>query len=217
MTRPLRLGVLLSGTGRTFLNLLQERDKSGLPIEPRCVISSRDGVKGLEYAAAAGVPSLVLTPPRPRDPEHYGRMIGQALQDHGVDLVVMAGFLQLWRIPDQYVDRVMNIHPSLLPSFGGEGYYGHHVHEAVLAAGVKVSGCTVHFADNAYDQGPIIVQRCVPVGIDDTPDTLADRVFVEECRAYPEAIRLFAENRLRREGRRVAVLPLASSGPSSTP
>jgi len=100
----------------------------------------------------------------------------------------------------------MNIHPALLPAFGGEGMYGHHVHEAVLARGCKVSGCTVHFVNNTYDDGPIILQRPVPAYAEDTPDDLAARVFREECIAYPEAIRLFAEGRLRIEGRIVHVL-----------
>jgi formyltetrahydrofolate-dependent phosphoribosylglycinamide formyltransferase len=122
------------------------------------------------------------------------------------DLVCLAGFLQLLHIPDDFQGRVMNIHPSLIPAFCGKGYYGHHVHEAALAYGVKVSGCTVHFADNVYDHGPIILQRVVPVLDDDTPDTLAARVFEQESEAYPEAIHLFAEGRLRIEGRRVRIL-----------
>jgi phosphoribosylglycinamide formyltransferase 1 len=100
----------------------------------------------------------------------------------------------------------MNIHPALIPAFCGKGYYGHHVHEAVLAAGVKITGCTVHFCDNQYDHGPIILQRPVPVVDDDTTDSLAARVFEQECQAYPEAIQLFAEGRLRIEGRRVRIL-----------
>jgi folate-dependent phosphoribosylglycinamide formyltransferase PurN len=117
----------------------------------------------------------------------------------------MAGFLQLITIPEDFQHRVMNIHPALIPAFSGKGFYGHHVHEAALAMGVKVSGCTVHFADNQYDHGPIILQRVVPVLDDDTPDTLAARVFEQESEAYPEAIRLFADGRLTVEGRRVRV------------
>ena len=108
-------------------------------------------------------------------------------------------------VPDDFADRVMNIHPALIPAFCGKGFYGHRVHQAALETGVKVCGCTVHFADNVYDHGPIILQRAVPVLDDDTPDTLAARVFEQECEAYPEAIRLFAEGRLRVEGRRVYV------------
>ena len=104
-------------------------------------------------------------------------------------------------------NRVLNIHPALIPAFSGKGFHGLHVHRAALEAGVKVSGCTVHFADNIYDHGPIVLQRVVPVQDDDTPDTLAARVFEQECEAYPEAIRLFAEGRLRIEGRRVRIEP----------
>ena len=107
----------------------------------------------------------------------------------------MAGFLQFLLVPDDFQDRVMNIHPALIPAFSGKGFYGHHVHEAVIAAGVKESGCTVHFADNEYDHGPILLQRTVPVLPEDTPATLAERVFAAECEAYPEAIRLFAERK----------------------
>jgi phosphoribosylglycinamide formyltransferase-1 len=121
-------------------------------------------------------------------------------------LVCLAGFLQLISIPEDFQGRVMNIHPALIPAFCGKGFYGHHVHEAVLAYGVKITGCTVHFCDNQYDHGPIILQRAVPVLDDDTPDSLAARVFQQECEAYPEAIRLFAEGRLRIEGRRVRIL-----------
>ncbi|MBN1434478.1 hypothetical protein JW921_06930, partial [Candidatus Fermentibacterales bacterium] len=113
------------------------------------------------------------------------------------DLVVQGGFLSLWEVPGRYLGRVMNIHPALLPGFGGKGMYGIRVHRAVLEAGCKVSGCTVHFVDNHYDTGPIIVQRCVPVMEEDTPQSLADRVFEQECEAYPEAIDLFAGDRLR--------------------
>ncbi|MCJ7778959.1 MAG: hypothetical protein MUP16_11690, partial [Sedimentisphaerales bacterium] len=113
-----------------------------------------------------------------------------------VDLVVQGGWLCLWKIPPRYETRVMNIHPALLPSFGGEGMWGHHVHEAVLAAGCKISGCTVHFCSNEYDKGPIILQRSCPVKNDDSPETLAARVFEQECIAYPQAIKLFAEDKL---------------------
>jgi len=114
--------------------------------------------------------------------------------------------MHFFKIPDKYFGKVMNIHPGLIPSFCGKGYYGHHVHKAVIESGVKVSGSTVHFVDNEYDHGPIIIQRVVPVNGNDTPDTLEQRVFKEECIAYPEAIRLFAEGRLRIEGRKVRVL-----------
>ena len=125
------------------------------------------------------------------------------------DLVILAGFLALVKIPPDYKGRVINVHPSLIPSFCGKGFYGSNVHKAVLAMGAKVSGCTIHFADDDYDNGPIIVQRPVQVMEDDTLDTLAARVFKEECKALPDAIMLYAEGRLKLEGRRVRVAPRA--------
>jgi phosphoribosylglycinamide formyltransferase-1 len=118
----------------------------------------------------------------------------------------MGGFLKRLDIPADYANRVVNIHPGLIPAFCGQGFYGHRVHEAVLEYGAKLSGCTVHFADNQYDHGPVILQKAVPVTSDDTPDTLAARVFEAECEAYPEAIQLIAEGRVVLEGRRVRVL-----------
>ena len=119
----------------------------------------------------------------------------------------MGGFLKRVTIPEDFANRVVNIHPALVPAFCGEGFYGHRVHEAVLEYGAKLSGCTVHFADNQYDHGPVILQRAVPVLDDDTPETLAARVFEAECEAYPEAIRLIAAGRVAVEGRRVRIRP----------
>ena len=130
----------------------------------------------------------------------YSDKITSLLAAAKVDLVIQAGFLSLWRIPERYVGRAMNIHPALLPSFGGQGMYGNHVHQAVLAAGCKVSGCTVHFVTNEYDRGPIIIQRCAAVLENDTPETLAGRIFEQELIAYPEAITLFADGKLHIEG-----------------
>jgi phosphoribosylglycinamide formyltransferase-1 len=118
-----------------------------------------------------------------------------------------SGFLKRITVPEDYAHRVTNIHPALIPAFCGEGMYGHHVHEAVLDYGAKLSGCTVHFADNQYDHGPVILQRAVPVLDDDTPDSLAARVFQAECEAYPEALQAMAQGRLTMEGRRVRIAP----------
>jgi phosphoribosylglycinamide formyltransferase-1 len=144
---------------------------------------------------------------RGRAPEPFNQQVWEAIRAAGADLVCLAGWLHLLPIPNDYRYRVLNIHPALLPAFGGRGLYGLRVHQAVLQAGVKVSGCTVHFADESYDTGPIIVQRCVPVLDDDTPQTLAARVFAAECQAYPEAIRRIASGRYRLQGRRVLFLP----------
>jgi len=203
--KPVRLGVLLSGGGRTLLNLLERIRAGDLPAEVAVVLASRD-CAGVERARAAGCRVEVVPYRRMPDTATYSAELVGRLDEAGVDLVCLAGFLSFWTLPDRYLGRVMNIHPALLPSFGGEGMYGHHVHEAVLAAGCKVSGCTVHFVNNEYDAGPIIVQKAVPVLEGDTPDTLAARVFERECEAYPEAIGLFAAGRLRIDGRVVRVV-----------
>jgi phosphoribosylglycinamide formyltransferase-1 len=201
---PLRLGVLLSGGGRTLLNILDEIKAGRLEAEVAVVIASRD-CKGVERSRAAGLDVEIVPYKQMPDVETYTARLCDLLDAAEVDLVCQAGFLSLWRIPERYEGRVMNIHPALLPSFGGKGMWGHHVHEAVLARGCKVSGCTVHFVTNEYDAGPIIVQRCVPVLEGDMPDELAARVFEQECKAYPEAIRLFGEGRLRIEGGAVRI------------
>ena len=141
------------------------------------------------------------------DFEPFGEKLAEVLDNYSPDLIAMAGFMCYWQMPEKYVGKVMNIHPALIPAFCGDGLYGHYVHEAVVEYGARVSGCTVHFADNQYDHGPIILQRVIEVKDDDTPDSLAARVFEEECIAYPEAIQLFAQGRLEIKGRRVHILP----------
>lgn len=204
----LSIAVLISGGGTTLRNLIQHSAAGSLPVQIRLVISSHPGARGLEFAREASIPTRVIAPRRHQSPTEFRDQIFGACRDAGVQLVVMGGFLKHVLIPPDFENRVINIHPSLIPAFCGQGMFGHHVHEAVLEYGVRVSGCTVHFVDNQYDHGPVILQRCVPVLDDDTPDTLAARVFEEECVAYPEAIRLFAEGRLRVQGHRVmGVIP----------
>ncbi|MBN1362534.1 MAG: phosphoribosylglycinamide formyltransferase [Sedimentisphaerales bacterium] len=205
--KKLRLGVLISGGGRTMTNILDEIKGKRLNAQIVTVISSRSTVAGVQRAEDAGLPVKVIRTKDHPDVDAFSEALVRELAGAEVDLVVQGGWLCLWRIPPQYTNRVMNIHPALLPAFGGQGMWGHHVHEAVLAAGCKVSGCTVHFCTNEYDAGPIIVQRTCPVEDDDTPDTLAARVFEQECLAYPQAIHLFAEGRLHIEGNRVKVKP----------
>jgi phosphoribosylglycinamide formyltransferase-1 len=201
MKAPLRIAVLLSGGGTTLQNLL-DRQVGTLV----CVVSSRADAFGLQRARQAGVPAHVVSRRECGDRATFSQRIFALCEQANADLICMAGFLQLIEIPSHWHGRVLNVHPSLLPAFGGKGYHGLHVHAAALEAGVKVSGCTVHFADNEYDQGPIIVQKAVPVAEDDTPETLQARVFAAECEAYPEAIALYAAGRLRIEGRRVRVV-----------
>lgn len=202
-TEKLRLGVLLSGGGRTLVNLLQTPD---LPAEVAVVVASRP-CGGIDKAKAAGL-NVHLVPYKDFGPSRLGEYsdcITRILDQARVDLILMAGFLSKWIIPPKYQERVLNIHPALLPSFGGEGMFGHRVHEAVLATGCKVSGCTVHFVTNDYDAGPIVLQRAVEVREGDTPDDLAARVFEQECVAYPLAVRLFAQGKLRIDGRVVRI------------
>jgi phosphoribosylglycinamide formyltransferase-1 len=203
---PLRLAVLISGSGTTLQNLLNAIVRGQLPAQVVTVVSSKAGVAGLERARNAGLPAHVVERKSCAHVEEFSARIFEHCREANANLVCLAGFLQLVRIPDDYRHKVLNIHPALIPAFSGQGMYGQRVHEAVLAAGAKVTGCTVHFADNEYDHGPIILQRCVPVRDNDTPTSLAARVFEQECAAYPEAIQLCAEGRLRIEGRRVRVL-----------
>jgi formyltetrahydrofolate-dependent phosphoribosylglycinamide formyltransferase len=216
-TTPLRLAVLLSGGGTTLQNLLDRSAAAQLPAQVAVVVSNRPDAFGLERAVRAGVPAFVVERRDCASREEFSRRIFDLCRQARADLVCLAGFLQLLVIPDDYLGRVLNIHAALIPAFCGKGFYGHHVHEAVLAYGAKVSGCTVHFADNVYDHGPIVLQRVVPVLDDDTPETLAARVFEQECEAYPQAIRLFAEGRLRVEGRRVRVLAASPTPPPARP
>jgi len=206
-TSQFPIAVLLSGTGRTLANLLEQIDRGAVPTTVRCVIGSKPGIRGLEIAASAGIPTHVIQRRGFPDAEAFSAAIWETLAAHNVRLVVHAGFLNKLLIAPGWEGRVINIHPSLLPSFGGQGMYGRHVHEAVLAHGCKVSGCTVHICDDAYDAGPIVAQQCVPVRDDDTPETLGERVFAAECALYPAVIRAFAEGRIQQTGRRVTIAP----------
>ena len=199
----LPIAVLLSGGGTTLQNLIDVQARLALPYRIVQVISSKPGVRGIDRAKSAGLPVECVVRKLFPTTEAFSERLFDICRRSEAKLVCLAGFLQLLQIPADFTHRVMNIHPSLLPAFGGKGMYGHHVHEAVLNYGAKISGCTVHFADNEFDHGPVIMQRAVPVLANDTPDTLAERVFEQECLAYPEAIRLFALGKLRVEGRRV--------------
>ncbi|MGH7213651.1 MAG: phosphoribosylglycinamide formyltransferase [Tepidisphaeraceae bacterium] len=208
---PIKLAVLVSGSGTTLQNLIDRIAAKELDAEITVVIGSRPGLVGLERAATAKLMNFVVDRKAFDDCASFSKQVFSLCDDAGVDLVCLAGWLCLLDLPAKYVGRTMNIHPALLPGFGGQGMYGAKVHKSVIDHGCKVSGCTVHFVDNTYDTGPIIVQRPCPVLDDDTPETLAHRVFEEEKIAYPEAIRLFGQGRLKVEGRRVRVL---SEGPS---
>ena len=204
--KNIKIAVLISGSGTTLQNFIDLRKSGELPVDIKLVISSREGVKGLERAESANISTKVIKKDKSQE-SLFSKQINDSLLEAGVDLVCMAGFLSMWIIPSMFEGRVMNVHPALLPSFGGKGYWGDHVHRAVLEAGCKVTGCTVHFADNVYDNGPIILQKPVAVNENDTPETLGKRVRAAERILYPQAIRLFAQNKLVIEGRRVIILP----------
>lgn len=208
--KPICLGILLSGGGRTLQNIHDRIAGGHLPARIGCVVSSRGDAFGVERARKDNLPVHVVPRKSLPDPDFHDQ-ITRHLSDAGVELVCMAGFLNLWRIPARFQGKVINMHPALLPEFGGKGYYGLKVHAAVIAAGRRQSGCTVHFCDNRYDHGPIILQRRVPVLDDDTPESLAARVFEQECIVYPQAIKLIAEDRVRLSDNAVTVLDSAQT------
>ena len=206
----IRIAILVSGHGRgsnmaAIIDACQRGEIDGQVV---LVIGTRDEAPALQRATEKGVSTEVVSPSKLGE-EEYARRLLQTLGDAQVDLVCLAGFMRLLPPPvvHAYAGRVMNIHPALLPLFGGKGMYGEHVHRAVLESGMKVSGCTVHFVDESYDTGPIILQRCVPVEEEDTWETLAARVLAQEHQAYVQAVQLFAQGRLRIEGKRVRILP----------
>lgn len=193
MNKPIRLAVLASGGGRTLQNFIDRIAAGAVDAEIVHVVASKPEAAVLERARKANIPTTVV-PPRPE--AAASETIFPLFREARTDLVLMAGWLNQLPIPDDFAGRVMNIHPSLIPAFCGKGMYGMNVHKAAIARGVKVSGCTVHFVDNEYDHGPIILQKVVPVLENDTPETLAARVFEAECEAYPEAVKLVWAGRL---------------------
>lgn len=200
-----RLAILLSGSGTTLENLFDHVEQGKLAADVAVVVSSRADAFGLERARSRDVPTAIF---RRRDfatDEAYSAAIFGEVDKHDADLVVLCGFVHLLRIPDAYQGRVVNIHPALIPSFCGRDFYGRRVYEAVLAAGVKITGCTVHFCDDEYDRGPIIMQKAVEVRDDDTPDTLAARVQAAERALYPRALQLILDGRVRCENGRAYI------------
>lgn len=199
---PTPLAVMLSGSGRTLVNLCERIDAGDLPARVGLVIASRECL-GAERARERGVPTII-------EPGAIDRArLGSLLRDHGIEWVALAGYLRLLSVPPGYEGRIANIHPALLPAFGGVGMYGERVHRAVLEHGCKVSGCTVHLCDERYDTGPIVAQASCEVRDDDTPATLASRVFALECAVYPEALAALIEGRVVVDGRRSRISPRA--------
>ena len=203
---PLKLAVFISGSGTTLQHLVDRIADRSLDAQIVAVVASRGDIRGVERARAARLPLHILESRDYFCDEEFSHDVFERCRTDGTELICLGGWLCLLDIPPDFRNRIMNIHPALLPSFGGKGMYGRRVHQAVLDHGCKDSGCTVHFVDATYDTGPIILQRACPVLEDDTPETLAHRIFEQEKIAYPEAIRLFHEGRLSAEGRRVRIL-----------
>ncbi len=205
--RPLRVGVLLSGEGTSLENLFEHIEAGEVPATVAVVISSKEGVGGLRRAERRGVPAVAIPRKRHRDQGEFNDLIHVELEKHGVEFVALLGFLSVFELRGKFEERTINVHPALIPAFSGQGFYGRKVYEAVFEKGVKVTGATVHFADEEYDHGPIILQEAIPVLEDDTIETLSERVQAAERRLVPEAVRLFAEGRLEIDSqRRVHIL-----------
>lgn len=185
---PARIAILLSGSGSTFKNMLARIDDGTVNGEVVVAISDREGATGLDYARERGIPVAIVSRKSYRGLDAYSHAFEEALRPYGPDLVLNCGFLTIYRVPPELVGRILNVHPSLLPAFGGKGCYGHRVHEMVLAKGVRYTGCTVHFATDDVDEGPIIDQSVVEVLPDDDADSLAARVQAAERELYPKVV-----------------------------
>jgi phosphoribosylglycinamide formyltransferase 1 len=188
----IKLAVLVSGGGTTLQNFLDRIADGSLDASIEVVVSSNSTAFALERARDAGIDTHVVRRRDYETQEAFSDAITAVLEPYDVDLVLGAGFLQRYIFSKRFEGRMLNVHPGLLPKFGGQGMWGHHVHEAVLAAGEMESGCSVIVADHEYDHGPTLVEKKVPVLPGDTPESLAERVFEAECEAYPEAIRVMA-------------------------
>ena len=201
-----KIAIFASGGGSNFQSIIDAVEAGEIKGKLEWLFCNVEGAGAVERAKRHHVPFTVLSH-KGLSGEELNERIMAKLEEHTPDLICLAGYLRMIgpRIVEKYRHRIMNIHPALLPSFGGKGYYGHKVHEAVVARGVKVTGCTVHFVDEVFDHGPIILQKTVEVKDDDTPDGVAAKVLELEHRAYAEAVALFCADRLVVEGRRVKV------------
>lgn len=204
---PLKIGVLVSGGGSNLQAIIDAIRRKRLPAEIKLVISNKAGARALERARRAKIPTAVLEPGSYPDREAYTRELTDLLKANGIELVCLAGFMCILTpyFARTFPLRAINIHPALLPAFGGVGMYGHHVHEAVIRSGAKYSGCTVHFVDEGCDTGPILSQQVVKVLDNDTPESLAKRILRYEHKLYPLAIKYFALGKLVIEGKRVKI------------
>jgi len=203
----LALAVFASGRGSNFSAILQSIENGALHADVRILISNNPEAGALVTASDYGIPVQVINKKDFASRTLFVDAMLSVLERHQVNFIALAGYMK--KIPPEviqkYENRILNIHPALLPSFGGKGMYGHFVHEAILETGCKISGVTVHLVDEHYDRGPIVAQRCVPVKENDNPDTLAARVLKEEHRLFAEALQFFAEERVEIKGRRVVI------------
>lgn len=214
--RLLPVAILISGTGRTLRDLLKAVDAKRVPIDVRLVLGSTPNASGLQYAEFMGIPASVVERRDFASPEEYSAAVFGRCQEVGAEYVIMAGFAMLLEITPEYQNRVIGSHPALAPAFCGRGYFGRRVHAAVLEHGVKVTGCTVFFLDQEYNNGPVIIQKAVPVDPDDTVEKLEARVLPLETEALIEALQLLAEGRVIIQGRRVRILPPTDNHGSPT-
>lgn len=202
---PMRIAVLLSGNGSTLQNIIDKIAAGLIDAQVVCVVSSREDAFGLERARKANINAYHTTVKNRENPEQFNQEIWGWLREHNAELVVLAGFMCKLQVPQDYVNKIINVHPALLPAFGGQGMYGSHVHQAVLDYGAKISGCSVHFVDEEYDHGPIIMQEAVPVFDADTAESLAQRVQAREREMYTRVLQMFSKGRIRVEGRKVKI------------
>jgi phosphoribosylglycinamide formyltransferase-1 len=201
----MNIAVFASGRGSNFQAILNAIDEGRLPARVTLLVSNNSGAGALDLARSQNIPAFHLSQKQFASEEAYVQQLLALLQRHNIELIALAGYMK--KVPsvviERYRNKILNIHPALLPSFGGPGMYGHHVHEAVIAAGVKVAGATVHLVDEEYDRGPIVHQKTIEVLSDDTAETLASKVLKIEHEIYPEVLAAFARERVKIEGRKV--------------
>jgi phosphoribosylglycinamide formyltransferase-1 len=203
---PVRIAVLISGSGSNLQAIIDKIEKKEINGELVVVISNKKNAYGLERAKKYDIEGLIIDSTT-TDQDEYNRLILNALVERNIELVILAGYLKILdkKIIEAYKDRIINIHPSLIPSFCGKGFYGLKVHQSAVDYGVRVSGATVHFVDEKADNGPIILQKAIPLDFDDTAESLQRKVLILEHELLPEAVKLFCDGKLSVIGRKVSI------------
>jgi phosphoribosylglycinamide formyltransferase-1 len=203
---PVRIAVLISGSGSNLQAIIDKIEKKEINGELVVVISNKENAYGLERAKKCDIEGLFIDSTT-TDQDEYNRLILNALLERNIELVILAGYLKILdkKIIEAYKDRIINIHPSLIPSFCGKGFYGLKVHQSVVDYGVRISGATVHFVDEKADNGPIILQKAIPLDFDDTAESLQRKVLILEHELLPEAVKLFCDGKLSVIGRKVSI------------